>query len=144
MTNSDGMTYGHYLTLDPLLSAQHPISDHHDEMLFIVIHQTKELWLKQIVQPSCALQLVRADKLIEVHKNRRRSSRIQAVMTLSWDVLDADADRLSHLPRRARHVERLPVRPVPPVRVPARPQGRRAISNIRKKGPSSTGPSPRR
>ena len=43
------MTYGGYLTLEPLLSAQHPISDHHDELLFIIIHQTKELWLKQII-----------------------------------------------------------------------------------------------
>jgi tryptophan 2,3-dioxygenase len=88
MTKSDGMTYGGYLALEPLLAAQHPISDHHDEMLFIVIHQTKELWLKQIIhelQP--ALGLVRADKLIEVHKNLSRVSRIQAVMTLAWDVL---------------------------------------------------------
>jgi tryptophan 2,3-dioxygenase len=88
MTKSDGMTYGQYLTLDPLLSAQHPISDHHDELLFIIIHQTKELWLKQIIHElRLALALVRADKLIEVHKNLSRVSRIQAVMTLSWDVL---------------------------------------------------------
>ena len=39
------MTYGGYLALDRLLSAQHPLSDHHDEMLFVIIHQTKELWL---------------------------------------------------------------------------------------------------
>ena len=88
MTKSDGMTYGHYLTLEALLSAQHPISDHHDELLFIIIHQTKELWLKQIVhEMKLALQLVRADKLIEVHKNLSRVSRIQAVMTQSWDIL---------------------------------------------------------
>jgi tryptophan 2,3-dioxygenase len=88
MTRPDGMTYGGYLTLDTLLSAQHPISDHHDELLFIVIHQTKELWLKQIVHElRLALDLVRDDKLIEVHKNLSRVSRIQAVMTLSWDVL---------------------------------------------------------
>ncbi len=88
MTNSDGMTYGGYLTLEPLLSAQHPVSDHHDELLFIVIHQTKELWLKQIIHElRLALELVRADKLIEVHKILSRVSRIQAVMTLSWDVL---------------------------------------------------------
>ena len=43
------MTYGGYLAHDELLSAQHPISDHHDEMLFVIIHQTKELWLKQII-----------------------------------------------------------------------------------------------
>ena len=88
MTKSDGMTYGQYLTLDSLLSAQHPVSDHHDELLFIIIHQTKELWLKQIVHElRLALDLVRADKLVEVHKNLSRVSRIQAVMTLSWDVL---------------------------------------------------------
>jgi tryptophan 2,3-dioxygenase len=88
MTEANAMTYGHYLALDALLSAQHPISDHHDEMLFIVIHQTKELWLKQIVHElRLALDLVRRDKLIEVHKNLSRVSRIQAVMTQSWDVL---------------------------------------------------------
>ncbi|MEA3043495.1 MAG: tryptophan 2,3-dioxygenase [Sphingomonadales bacterium] len=88
MTKPDRMTYGGYLTLDPLLSAQHPISDHHDELLFIILHQTKELWLKQIIHElEVALGLVRADRLIEVHKNLSRVSRIQAVMTLSWDVL---------------------------------------------------------
>ena len=88
MTSSDGMTYGGYLTLGPLLSAQHPISDHHDELLFIILHQTKELWLKQIIHElDVALDLVRDDRLIEVHKNLSRVSRIQAVMTLSWDVL---------------------------------------------------------
>ena len=49
MTKPDDMTYGEYLTLDPMLAAQHPVSDHHDELLFIIIHQTKELWLKQII-----------------------------------------------------------------------------------------------
>ena len=88
MTKSADMTYGHYLTLDQLLSAQHPISDHHDELLFIIIHQTKELWLKQIVHElKLALALVRADKLVEVHKNLSRVSRIQGVMTASWDIL---------------------------------------------------------
>ena len=88
MSRSDGMTYGGYLTLGPLLSAQHPISDHHDELLFIILHQTKELWLKQIIHElDVALGLVRDDRLIEVHKNLSRVSRIQAVMTLSWDVL---------------------------------------------------------
>ncbi|MFL6861815.1 MAG: tryptophan 2,3-dioxygenase [Allosphingosinicella sp.] len=81
-------TYGSYLALDRLLAAQHPVSPHHDEMLFVVIHQTKELWLKQILhEMKLALALVRADALIEVHKALSRVSRIQAVMTLSWDVL---------------------------------------------------------
>ena len=46
---SDPTTYGGYLDLEHLLGAQHPISDHHDELLFVIIHQTKELWLKQII-----------------------------------------------------------------------------------------------
>ena len=88
MTKPEDMTYGGYLTLDRLLTAQHPVSDHHDELLFIVIHQTKELWLKQVIHElQLARQLVRNDKLIEVHKILSRVSRIQAVMTLSWDVL---------------------------------------------------------
>ncbi len=88
MTDASSMTYGGYLTLDRILSAQHPISDHHDELLFIVIHQTKELWLKQTIHElKLALDFIRADKLIEVHKNLSRVSRIQAVMTLSWEVL---------------------------------------------------------
>ena len=82
------MTYGGYLALNELLAAQHPISDQHDELLFIIIHQTKELWLKQaIAELVQARALVAADRLVEVHKILSRVSRIQAVMTLSWDVL---------------------------------------------------------
>jgi tryptophan 2,3-dioxygenase len=82
------MTYGGYLGLDQLLSAQHPLSDNHDEMLFVIIHQTKELWLKQAIRElRLSLELVRGDRLIEVHKALSRVTRIQAVMTLSWDVL---------------------------------------------------------
>jgi tryptophan 2,3-dioxygenase len=82
------MTYGGYLALEELLTAQHPISDHHDEMLFIIIHQTKELWLKQIIHElHLARATIRDDAVIQVHKSLSRVSRIQAVMTLSWDVL---------------------------------------------------------
>jgi tryptophan 2,3-dioxygenase len=82
------MTYGGYLTLDQLLSAQHPISAEHDEMLFIIIHQTKELWLKQTIRELVqARELIRQDQLAQVHKILSRVSRIQAVMTLSWEVL---------------------------------------------------------
>ena len=82
------MTYGDYLTLDRLLTAQHPLSDRHDELLFIIVHQTKELWLKQIIAELLpAKALVRAGALTQAYKNLARVSRIQAVMTLSWDVL---------------------------------------------------------
>ncbi len=82
------MTYGGYLALDQILSAQRPVSNHHDEMLFVIIHQTKELWLKQIIHElKLSRDTIRQDRLIEVHKALSRVSRIQAVMTLSWDVL---------------------------------------------------------
>ncbi len=88
MSNPGDMTYGGYLALDDLLAAQHPISDQHDELLFIIIHQTKELWFKQaIAELQQARALIAADRLVEVHKILSRVSRIQAVMTLSWDVL---------------------------------------------------------
>ena len=83
-----GMTYADYLNLDTLLSAQHPISDLHDEMLFVIIHQTKELWLKQMLhEVRFACRLVEEDKFAEAYKALSRVSRIWTVMTLSWDVL---------------------------------------------------------
>ncbi|GAA4772955.1 tryptophan 2,3-dioxygenase [Novosphingobium ginsenosidimutans] len=82
------MTYARYLALDDLLSAQHPQSDCDDEMLFIVIHQTKELWLKQMIRElRLAKEQVQAGALVPAYKALARVSRIQAVMTLSWDVL---------------------------------------------------------
>ena len=84
----DRMTYARYLALDQLLDAQHPISDEHDELLFIVIHQTKELWLKQMLaEARFARDAIAGDRLHEAYKILARVSRIQAVMTLSWDVL---------------------------------------------------------
>ena len=83
-----GMTYADYLALDQLLTAQKPISDLHDEMLFIVIHQTKELWIKQMLHElGLAVRFVAEDRFAEAYKAMARISRIQAVMTLSWDVL---------------------------------------------------------
>jgi tryptophan 2,3-dioxygenase len=88
MTQPSDMTYAGYLALDDLLSAQHPLSDQHDEMLFVVIHQTKELWLKQILhEVALAQTMVRAGDLVPAYKSLARVSRIQAVMTQSWDIL---------------------------------------------------------
>lgn len=88
MSDDAPMTYGRYLALDQLLTAQHPLSDRHDELLFVIIHQTKELWLKQaIAEVREAIALVRDDKPVEAYKSLARVSRIQAVLTLSWDVL---------------------------------------------------------
>jgi tryptophan 2,3-dioxygenase len=83
-----GMTYADYLALDQLLTAQKPLSDLHDEMLFIVIHQTKELWLKQMLHElDLAIALVDEDRFAPAYKAMARIGRIQAVMTMSWDVL---------------------------------------------------------
>jgi tryptophan 2,3-dioxygenase len=83
-----GMTYADYLKLDQLLTAQQPLSDLHDEMLFIVIHQTKELWMKELLHElRYAIDLVHEDRFAEAYKAMSRIGRIQAVMTLSWDVL---------------------------------------------------------
>ena len=66
----------------------HPLSDQHDEMLFVIIHQTKELWLKQILhETALAQRLVRQGDLVPAYKSLARVSRIQAVMTQSWDIL---------------------------------------------------------
>jgi tryptophan 2,3-dioxygenase len=84
----DGMSYADYLELKALLGAQKPRSDHHDEMLFIVIHQTKELWMKELLHElKFAVRLIGEGRYAEAYKAMARISRIQAVMTLSWDVL---------------------------------------------------------
>jgi tryptophan 2,3-dioxygenase len=96
------ITYAGYLALDDLLTAQHPLSDQHDEMLFVVIHQTKELWLKQILHEVALAQgMIRAGDLVPAYKSLARVSRIQAVMTQSWDILatmtPADYLRFRHV-----------------------------------------------
>src|SRR5262245_40828950 len=81
-------SYGEYLRLDRLRSAQQPASKHHDEMLFIVIHQATELWLKLCLHElNAAVDCIRADNLGPSFKMLARVSRIQTQLTQSWDVL---------------------------------------------------------
>ncbi|UPL13554.1 tryptophan 2,3-dioxygenase [Microbacterium galbinum] len=91
VTDLEGkMTYGSYLGLDQLLTAQRPVStpEHHDEMLFIIQHQTTELWLKQLLHElSSARELLARDDLREALKRIARVKRIQDVMTQQWAVL---------------------------------------------------------
>ena len=88
LNSPDAMTYTRYLGLDDLLGAQRPLSVEHDEMLFIIVHQTKELWLKQIiVEVAFAQAQVREGHLVPAYKSLARVSRIQSLMTQSWDVL---------------------------------------------------------
>ncbi|WP_428311911.1 tryptophan 2,3-dioxygenase [Hydrocarboniphaga sp.] len=82
------MNYGDYLQLDTLLSAQKPLSDKDDELLFIVIHQSTELWMKLVLHElDLAVASVRADRLQPALKNLARVGRIQEQMIQSWNVL---------------------------------------------------------
>ena len=82
------MSYGEYLQLDKVLAAQRPLSGQHDEMLFIVIHQASELWLKLCLHELLATrEKVKDDDLEPAFKMLSRVARIQAQMIQSWDVL---------------------------------------------------------
>ncbi|NYE06564.1 tryptophan 2,3-dioxygenase [Bacillus niacini] len=82
------MSYGDYLHLDKILSSQHRLSDHHDEMLFIIIHQTSELWMKLILhEVTEAIQFIRQNDLEPSFKILSRVSRIQQQLIQSWSVL---------------------------------------------------------
>lgn len=86
----DRMSYGGYLDLDTLLSAQRPISrpEHHDELLFIIQHQTTELWLKLVLHElETARDLMRADELAQALKCIARVKHIQKTLTEQWSVL---------------------------------------------------------
>ena len=83
-----GLNYGSYLHLDELLGAQQPLSDHHDEMLFIVVHHTTELWMKLVIhEVRSAMTLIAADDLGPALKRLARVKHIQRQMTDQWSVL---------------------------------------------------------
>src|SRR5258707_3325114 len=82
------LSYSHYLNLDKLLSAQHPLSYHHDEMLFIVIHHVSELWMKFCLHElNSTIDCVRRDDLGPTFIMLARVSTIQTQLQQSWDVL---------------------------------------------------------
>ncbi len=85
---TESLSYGQYLNLDKLLDAQHPLSYQHDEMLFIVIHQVSELWMKLVLHELTAIiDCVRRDDLGPTFKMLARVSTIQQQLLQSWDVL---------------------------------------------------------
>lgn len=87
---ADRMSYGGYLDLDTLLSAQRPLSspEHHDELLFIIQHQTTELWLKLVLHElESARDLLRSDDLGRALKCVARVKHIQKTLTEQWSVL---------------------------------------------------------
>ena len=82
------ITYSSYLDLDRILAAQHPASDAHDEMLFIIVHQASELWLKLCLHElSEARECIREDRLRPSFKMLARVARAQGQLIQSWDVL---------------------------------------------------------
>ncbi len=85
---SKDMSYGDYLQLDAILGAQRPRSASHDEMLFIVQHQTSELWMKLLLHElSAAIACVANDQLGRAFKMLARVSRIMEQLVHAWDVL---------------------------------------------------------
>ncbi|PFG13322.1 tryptophan 2,3-dioxygenase [Bacillus sp. es.036] len=82
------MTYGEYLNLDKILAGQNRLSDHHDEMLFIVIHQVSELWMKLILHElRGAIEAIKKDELSTAFKMLARVSKTQTQIIQAWDVL---------------------------------------------------------
>jgi tryptophan 2,3-dioxygenase len=85
---ASGPTYGSYLRLPELLAVQTPLSTAHDEMLFIIIHQTSELWIKLCLHEfQAARDCLRADTIAPALKMMTRIGRIQEQLIQSWNVL---------------------------------------------------------
>jgi tryptophan 2,3-dioxygenase len=85
---SNAQSYAQYLNLDKLLDAQRPLSYQHDEMLFIIIHQVSELWMKLCLHElNAVVDCVRRDDLGPTFKMLARVSTIQQQLLQSWDVL---------------------------------------------------------
>lgn len=84
----EDMTYGEYLKLDQLLSSQSCLSDHHDEVLFIIIHQVNELWMKLILHElQAAIASIQQNEMAKAYKMLARVSCIQSQIIQAWDVL---------------------------------------------------------
>jgi tryptophan 2,3-dioxygenase len=84
----EGISYSDYLALDRILNAQQPLSTAHDEILFIIQHQTSELWMKLAIHElSATCRLIAADDLQPAFKTLSRVSRILEQLNSAWDVL---------------------------------------------------------
>jgi tryptophan 2,3-dioxygenase len=88
MDFKESMSYGDYLGLDQILTAQHPLSPNHNEMLFIIQHQTSELWIKLMLHELQAVrEQIRKDELPPAFKMLARVARIMDQLVHAWDVL---------------------------------------------------------
>ncbi|MDP2222201.1 MAG: tryptophan 2,3-dioxygenase family protein, partial [Hydrogenophaga sp.] len=85
---SERMSYGDYLQLDAILGAQKPLSPAHDELLFIVQHQTSELWMKLMLHElHAAVRNIATDEMNAAFKQLARVSKIMEQLVHAWDVL---------------------------------------------------------
>lgn len=82
------LSYGEYLGLDKLLAAQRPLSHEHDEMLFIIVHQASELWMRLMLHElEAVFDSVRRDDLDPSFKRLSRIARVQQQLLATWEVL---------------------------------------------------------
>lgn len=82
------LSYGEYLGLDKLLAAQRPLSHEHDELLFIIVHQTSELWMRLMLHElEAVFDSVRRDDLDPSFKRLSRIARVQQQLLATWEVL---------------------------------------------------------
>ena len=88
MSFRQDMSYGDYLHMDTILEAQHPLSDAHDELLFIIQHQTSELWMRLALHEiGAARRLLQEGKFQQAFKMCARVARIFDQLNSAWDVL---------------------------------------------------------
>ncbi|WP_026941284.1 tryptophan 2,3-dioxygenase [Hellea balneolensis] len=88
MSGTSKFSYGSYLNLERILDSQHPLTDKHDELLFIIQHQTSELWMKLAVHELIsAKHAISQDDLSSAMKMLARVSRIFEQLNAAWDVL---------------------------------------------------------
>ena len=118
------MSYGDYLALDRLLACQNPLTQEHDEVLFIIMHQASELWIKLCLhEVAGAIRAIRTDELGAAFKMIARVGRVQANLIQSWEILSTMTPfDYARVPRCARQIVGLPVFPVPHAGIPSRQQ----------------------
>ena len=116
------MSYGDYLRLSELLGAQSPLTDAHDELLFIIQHQTSELWMKLAIREiRAACALIRADRVQPAFKLLARVARIFEQLNNAWDVLRTmTPSDYSEFRDRLGQSSGIPVLAIPRDRVPCR------------------------
>ncbi len=131
MSFDERMSYGDYLHLERVLDAQEPLSSAHDELLFIIQHQTSELWMKLAIHEirSTIARDPRRPAAARLQDAVARRAHLRAADQRVGRAAHDDAQRIYRIPRFARPVVRLPVLAVPRDRIPGgQPQPRHAAA----------------